>query len=54
MGPVGEDERWKIFGPFHDYLVQSFPLTYVIITLCDGSSKKGVNTIFSLATRALR
>ena len=33
MGPVGEDDRWKVFRPFHDYLVQSFPLTYVIITL---------------------
>ena len=45
MGPVGEDDRWKVFGPFHDYLVQSFPLTYVIITLRD-CNKEGVNTIF--------
>lgn len=30
MGPVGQDERWEVFGPFHDYLAQSFPLTYVI------------------------
>ena len=29
MGPVGQDERWEVFGPFHDYLAQSFPLTYV-------------------------
>jgi hypothetical protein len=29
MGPVGVDERWDAFRPFHDYLVQSFPLTYV-------------------------
>jgi Gly-Xaa carboxypeptidase len=53
MGPVGEDERWKVFRPFHDYLVHSFPLTYVIITPCD-CNKEGVNTIFSLATRAFR
>ena len=45
MGPVGEDERWKVFRPFHDYLVQSFPLTYVIITPFD-CNKEGVNTIF--------
>jgi len=30
MGPVGVDERWEAFGSFHDYLVQAFPLTYVI------------------------
>jgi len=29
MGPVGVDKRWDAFRPFHDYLVQSFPLTYV-------------------------
>ena len=29
MGPVGVDERWEAFGPFHDYLLRSFPLTYV-------------------------
>lgn len=23
MGPVGEDERWKAFGPFHDYTLSS-------------------------------
>lgn len=33
MGPVGEDERWEVFGPFHDYLAQSFPLTYVTLPL---------------------
>ncbi|KAH9066867.1 hypothetical protein EDB87DRAFT_1573733 [Lactarius vividus] len=27
MGPVGVDERWEAFGPFHDYLLRSFPLT---------------------------
>ena len=29
MGPVGDDERWDVFGPFHDYLTRAFPLTYV-------------------------
>ena len=33
MGPIGEDKRWEAFGPFQDYLVQSFPLTYAIIPL---------------------
>ena len=33
MGPVGEDERWEAFGPFHNYLRQAFPLTCVIIFL---------------------
>jgi hypothetical protein len=27
MGPVGTDGRWEVFGSFHDYLLQSFPLT---------------------------
>jgi hypothetical protein len=53
MGPVGEDERWEAFVPFHAYLVQSFPLMCVIFPLC-GYSKQGVNISFSLATRALR
>ncbi len=26
MGPVGEDPRWEVFGPFHDYLLKAFPL----------------------------
>lgn len=34
MGPVGEDERWNAFEPFHDYLIQAFPLTYVINSFC--------------------
>ncbi len=35
MGPVGEDERWEAFGPFHDYLKQAFPLMCVInFSLC--------------------
>lgn len=52
MGLVGEDERWEAFRPFHEYLVQSFPLTYVIVPLCDRN--KGMNISFSLATTALR
>ncbi|KAL7411552.1 carboxypeptidase S [Mrakia frigida] len=27
-GNVGEDERWKIFGPFHEYLEKAFPLVH--------------------------
>jgi len=26
MGEVGEDSRWEIFGEFHDYLAEAFPL----------------------------
>jgi len=38
MGPVGEDELWDSYtGPLHDYLVQSFQLTYV-----DDNSKSTV------------
>jgi Gly-Xaa carboxypeptidase len=33
MGPVGEDERWEAFVPFHAYLVQSFPLIHKSLTL---------------------
>ena len=29
MDPVGVDPRWNVFGPFHDYLLQAFPLVYV-------------------------
>ena len=53
MGPIGEDERWEAFGPLHDYLVQSFPLACVIISLCD-YSKQRVNISFSSVTKALR
>ncbi|RDX54257.1 carboxypeptidase S [Lentinus brumalis] len=28
MGPVGEDPRWEVFGPFHDYLLKAFPLVH--------------------------
>ena len=30
MEPVGVDPRWDAFGPFHDYLLESFPLVYVL------------------------
>ncbi|KAH9970444.1 hypothetical protein BJV74DRAFT_879845 [Russula compacta] len=33
MGLVGEDERWEVFEPLHDYLVRSFPLTHESLTL---------------------
>jgi hypothetical protein len=26
MGPVGEDERWETRGPFHEYLLEAFPM----------------------------
>jgi hypothetical protein len=29
MEDVGKDPRWKAFGPFHDYLKNSFPLVCV-------------------------
>ncbi|KIM82989.1 hypothetical protein PILCRDRAFT_447597 [Piloderma croceum F 1598] len=28
MDPVGIDPRWDAFGPFHDYLLRSFPLVH--------------------------
>ncbi len=43
MGPVGEDKRWEVFGPFQDHLIQSFPLTCAIIPFDDS---KRVNTSF--------
>lgn len=30
MDPVGVDPRWEKFAVFHDYLVKSFPLVYVV------------------------
>ncbi|TBU60979.1 carboxypeptidase S [Dichomitus squalens] len=33
MGPVGEDKRWEAFGPFHDYLLKSFPLIHSTLEL---------------------
>jgi len=32
MDSISEDKRWEVFGPFHDYLVQSFPLTCAVIS----------------------
>lgn len=29
MDDIGVDPRWEAFGPFHDYLLKSYPLTYV-------------------------
>lgn len=28
MGPIGEDERWEVFAPFHAYLEKKFPKVY--------------------------
>ncbi|KAI0820830.1 carboxypeptidase S [Trametes gibbosa] len=28
MGPVGEDERWNVFGELHDYLQKTFPRVF--------------------------
>ncbi|KAH9167378.1 hypothetical protein EDB89DRAFT_2125443 [Lactarius sanguifluus] len=33
MGPIGVDKRWETFGPFHDYLLRSFPLTHETLAL---------------------
>ena len=33
MGPVGEDPRWEVFGPFHAYLAKSFPLVHSTLSL---------------------
>ncbi|KAI9453418.1 carboxypeptidase S [Lactarius psammicola] len=33
MDPIGVDERWEAFRPFHDYLLRSFPLTHETLTL---------------------
>ncbi|KAG6821197.1 hypothetical protein H0H93_004017 [Arthromyces matolae] len=33
MGPVGEDPRWNAFGPFHDYLLEAFPLVHSSLSL---------------------
>ena len=39
MGPVGEDPRWQVFGPFHDYLLEAFPLVYVFLRVWINFSK---------------
>ncbi|KAH0387712.1 carboxypeptidase S, partial [Aureobasidium melanogenum] len=28
LGKVGEDKRWEVFFPFHEYLEKTFPLVY--------------------------
>ena len=28
MGPVGQDPRWEVFAPFHEYLAKAFPLVH--------------------------
>ena len=33
MDPVGVDPRWEAFEPFHDYLLQAFPLVYVLLRI---------------------
>ncbi|KAH8093807.1 carboxypeptidase S [Cristinia sonorae] len=33
MGPINEDERWKAFEPFHDYLQSSFPKVHSVLTV---------------------
>ena len=34
MKPVGEDPRWEVFGPFHEYLLSAFLLVYVLFSIC--------------------
>ncbi|KAK0238696.1 hypothetical protein EDD85DRAFT_827812 [Armillaria nabsnona] len=38
MDDIGVDPRWEAFGPFHDYLLKSYPLTHTSLSL------KKVNT----------
>ena len=41
MGPVGEDPRWIVFGPFHDCLQGTSPPVYVflpVVCLITGTS----------------
>ncbi|KAK7005667.1 Gly-X carboxypeptidase [Favolaschia claudopus] len=33
MPPVGQDSRWEVFGPFHDYLSSAFPLVHSTLSL---------------------
>ncbi|KAF8494750.1 carboxypeptidase S [Hysterangium stoloniferum] len=33
MDPVGVDPRWEVFGPFHDYLLQAYPLIHATLKL---------------------
>jgi Gly-Xaa carboxypeptidase len=33
MGPVGEDPRWNVFYPFHEYLAVTFPLVHASLQI---------------------
>lgn len=33
MPPVGQDPRWEVFAPFHDYLSTAFPLVHSTLSL---------------------
>ncbi|KAJ7155550.1 hypothetical protein C8R43DRAFT_884619 [Mycena crocata] len=33
MPPVGQDPRWDVFAPFHDYLLEAFPLVHSTLSL---------------------
>ncbi|KAJ7767422.1 hypothetical protein DFH07DRAFT_808483 [Mycena maculata] len=33
MPPVGQDARWEVFAPFHDYLLDAFPLVHATLSL---------------------
>ncbi|KZT27859.1 carboxypeptidase S [Neolentinus lepideus HHB14362 ss-1] len=33
MDEVGKDPRWEVFGPFHDYLLKTFPLVHSTLAL---------------------
>ncbi|KAJ6591703.1 hypothetical protein DFH09DRAFT_1025676 [Mycena vulgaris] len=33
MPPVGQDPRWEVFAPFHDYLLTAFPLVHSTLSL---------------------
>ncbi|KAJ6621352.1 hypothetical protein B0H10DRAFT_2163162 [Mycena sp. CBHHK59/15] len=33
MPPVGQDPRWEVFGPFHDYLLNAFSLVHASLSL---------------------
>ena len=33
MGPIGEDPRWLVFEPFHEYLAKAFPLVHANLKL---------------------
>ncbi|KAF7309691.1 Gly-X carboxypeptidase [Mycena indigotica] len=33
MPEVGQDPRWEVFGPFHDYLSKAFPLVHKTLSL---------------------